>query len=86
MAGQLNNTSTQTDAQILRFASEAQRERAQKRRGPSAGTTQPFAIGQKVRDSRRQRRTGARLPTQAGRTTHWWTKPTGGGGRRTLST
>ena len=47
----MNNTATQTDAQILRFASEAQRERAQKRRGPSAGTTQPFDIGQRVREA-----------------------------------
>ena len=47
----MNNTTTPTDVQILRFATEAQRERAQKRRGPSAGTTQPFDIGQKVREA-----------------------------------
>eukprot|EP01046_Picozoa_sp_COSAG06_P048486 COSAG06_NODE_7260_length_2566_cov_206.737738_2_plen_484_part_00 len=47
----INKTQTPTDVQIIRFAAEAQRERAQKRRGPSAGVTQSFTIGTEVREA-----------------------------------
>ena len=47
----INKTQTPTDVQIIRFAAEAQRERAEKRRGPSAGATQPFTIGMVVREA-----------------------------------
>jgi hypothetical protein len=47
----MNGTATQTDSQILRFASEAQIERAKRRRGPSAAVTEPFGINQLVREA-----------------------------------
>jgi hypothetical protein len=47
----LNRLKRQADSQILRFASEAQIERAKKRHGPSTAVTEPFGINQLVREA-----------------------------------